>query len=112
MQKVTMVYQRAVANLKCVSVKNFMQFVACGEVCVHNSFLDIDSELKHIAENLFFGNLIECMKKREAFISLKDRKGNFENMPKCRFINTAKSDSGKISKLILDKINTQFRTIL
>ena len=45
------------------------------------------------------------MKKREAFISLKDHKENFENNPKCRLINPAKSDSGKISKLILDKIN-------
>ena len=50
--------------------------------------------------------------KREAFISLKDHKENFENNPKCRLINPAKSDSGKISKLILDKINTHLRTIL
>ena len=55
---------------------------------------------------------LECMKKREAFISLKDHKENFENNPKCRLINPAKSDSGKISKLILDKVNTHLRTIL
>ena len=73
---------------------------------------EIDSELKHIADNLSIGNRIECMKKREAFISLKHHKENFENNPKCRLINPAKSDSGKISKLILDKINTQLRTIL
>ena len=30
------------------------------------------------------------MKKREAFISLKDHKENFENNPKCRLINPAK----------------------
>ena len=73
---------------------------------------EIDSELKHIADNLSIGNRIECMKKREAFISLKDHKENFENNPKCRLINPAKSDLGKIIKLILDKINTQLRTIL
>ena len=73
---------------------------------------EIDSELKHIADNLSIGNRIECMKKREAFISLKDHKENFENNPKCRLINPAKSDSEKISKLILDKINTQPRAIL
>ena len=73
---------------------------------------EINSELKHIADNLSIGNRIECMKKREAFISLKDHKENFENNPKCRLINPAKSDSGKISKLILDKINTQLRTFL
>ena len=42
----------------------------------------------------------------------KDHKENFENNPKCRLINPAKSDSGKISKLILDKVNTHLRTIL
>ena len=52
------------------------------------------------------------MKKREDFISFKDHKENFKSNPKCRLINPAKSDSGKISKLILDKINTQLRTIL
>ena len=52
------------------------------------------------------------MKKREAFISLKYHKENFENNPKCRLINPAKSDSGKISKLILNKVNTHLRTIL
>ena len=52
------------------------------------------------------------MKKCEAFISLKDHKENFEDNPKCRLINPAKSHSGKISKLILDTINTQLRTFL
>jgi hypothetical protein len=49
------------------------------------------------------------MKKREAFISLKDHKENFENNPKCRIINPAKSESGKLSKVILDKINSNLR---
>ncbi len=35
------------------------------------------------------------------FISLKDHKENFENNPKCRLINPAKSESGKLSKIIL-----------
>ena len=49
--------------------------------------------------------------KREAFISLKDHKENFQNNPKCRLINPAKSDSGKISKPILDKLSTKLRSI-
>ncbi len=52
------------------------------------------------------------MKKREAFISLKDHKENFENNPKCRLINPAKSESGKLSKIILDKINSNLRKVL
>ena len=73
---------------------------------------EINNELNHIANKLSIGNRIECMKKREAFISLKDHKENFQNNPKCRLINPAKSDSGKISKSILDKLNTKLRTIL
>ena len=68
--------------------------------------------LKHIADNLSIVNRIECMKKRKACISLKDHKENFENNPKCRLINAAKIDPGKIGKLILDKVKTHVRTIL
>ena len=64
---------------------------------------EINNELKRIVEKLSIGNRIECMKKREAFLSLKDCKENFENNPKCRLINPAKSDSGKISKVIWTK---------
>ena len=73
---------------------------------------EINNELKRIANKLSIDNRIECMKKREAFISLKNHKENFENNPKCRLINPAKSDSGKISKLILDKLKTHLRSIL
>ena len=73
---------------------------------------EINNELNHIANKLSIGNRIECMKKREAFISLKDHKEIFQNNPKCRLINPAKSDSGKISKSILDKLNTKLRSIL
>ncbi len=71
----------------------------------------IDDELKHISNNLGIGDRIEQMKKREAFISLKDHKENFENNPKCRLINPTKSESGKLSKIILDKINSNLRKI-
>ena len=73
---------------------------------------EINNELNHIANKLSIGNRIDCMKKREAFISLKDHKENFQNNPKCRLISPAKSDSGKISKSILDRLNTKLRTIL
>ncbi len=72
----------------------------------------IDNELKHISNNLGIGDRIEQMKKCEAFISLKDHKENVENNSKCRLINPAKSESGKLSKIILDKINSNLRKIL
>ena len=44
---------------------------------------------------------------REAFITLKDHKPNFDNNPTCRLINPTKAEIGKISKRILDRINTK-----
>ena len=46
------------------------------------------------------------------FITLKDHKENFANNPKTRLINPAKNEIGRISKDILDNINTELRGIL
>ena len=46
---------------------------------------------------------IEVYGEARAFITLKDHKENFENAPKCRLINPAKTNIGKISKQILQK---------
>ena len=42
-----------------------------------------------------------------AFITLKDNKPNFDNKPTCRLINPTKAEISKISKQILDRINTK-----
>ena len=47
-----------------------------------NNISEIKNEINHIANKLLIGQRIECMKKREAFISLKDQNENFENNPK------------------------------
>ena len=49
------------------------------------------------------------MAERQAFITLKDHKDNFENKPTCRLINAVKSEIGRISKQILENINTTVR---
>ena len=46
------------------------------------------------------------------FVTLKDYKDNFQNNPTTRLINPAKNELGRISKVILEKINTQLRTSL
>ena len=48
---------------------------------------------------------VETLAHKNAFISLKDHKGNFQNSPTCRLINPTKSEIGKVTKRILDKIN-------
>ena len=72
----------------------------------------IELEAKNIYEKLDQDDRINTTAKREAFITLKDHKPNFVNNPTCRLINPAKSDIGRISKQILDRINTNITTKL
>ena len=55
---------------------------------------------------------MECLAKNPAFISLKDHKPNFQSSLLCCLINPSKSDIGKISKSILDRINQNLRSKL
>ena len=48
---------------------------------------------------------IQQLQETEAFISVKDHEEGFPNSPSFRLINPSKSEIGKISKHILDKIN-------
>ena len=45
------------------------------------------------------------MAKDNAFVTIKDRKEDFPSNLKCRLINPAKGDLGKVSKVVLGKIN-------
>ena len=67
---------------------------------------NIESEAKSIAEKLNLADRINTTAQREAFVTLKDHKPNFENNPTCRLINPSKSEIGRVSKQILDIINT------
>ena len=69
-----------------------------------NIIRNINNEAKNIATNLLIDDRAECMAERQALITLKDHKDNFENKPTCRLINPAKSEIGHISKEILENI--------
>ena len=69
----------------------------------------INSEARAIAADLEIDDRMEPMAMRQAFITLKDHKDNFENALPCRLINPAKSETGIVSKAILDKINNAVR---
>ena len=66
----------------------------------------IDLEAKCIAKKLQLDDHVNATSKCEAFINLKDHKPNFANNPTCRLINPARSKIGKVSKQILNRINT------
>ena len=69
----------------------------------------VNKETKIIACKLNLQNKIQCYPSNSAFITLKDHKDNFRTNPKCRLINPAKSEIGKVSKFHLDKINQNIR---
>ena len=49
------------------------------------------------------------MSRNNAFITLKDHKPNFHTDTKCRLINPAKSEMGKVSSNMLKEINEPVR---
>ncbi|GFR82547.1 hypothetical protein ElyMa_004101100 [Elysia marginata] len=64
---------------------------------------------KKVTQNLGLADRINVTAEREAFIALKDHKENFYNNPTCRLINPCETEIGKISKQILERINTNIR---
>ena len=69
----------------------------------------INLEAKQLAKNLKLDNCIEQFPEKPAFITLKDHKPNFATNPKYKLINPTKSNLGKVSKHILDRINISIR---
>ena len=69
----------------------------------------INKEAKAIASELKLDDRIEQFNQREAFLTIKDHKANFQNGPKCRLINTAKSEIGIINRHELELINNKIR---
>ena len=72
-----------------------------------NTVRDIHAEDKKIATKLGIDDRVDATANKDAFITLKDHKPNFANKPTCRLINPTKSEIGKISKEILDRINNK-----
>ena len=61
---------------------------------------------RDIATKLGIDDRMETTARKDAFITLKDHKPTFANKPTCRLINPTKSEIGKVSKKILDRINS------
>ena len=79
-----------------------------------DDYSNINEEARKLAKKMKPGlaDRMDPMAKRNAYMSLKDHKENFENKLPCRLINPAKSETGIISKQILDRINSQLRRTL
>lgn len=73
---------------------------------------EANAEALDIAEKLEIDDRVERLAEKTAFVTLKDHKEDFKNNPKCRLINPAKSQIGRISKAVLDQINNGVRNHL
>ena len=61
----------------------------------------------YIASKLKLEDRIQILDDNDACISIKDHKEGFPDKISCRLINLSKTDIGKISKQILDNVNTR-----
>ena len=52
---------------------------------------------------------MEIMAQKQCFVTVKDHKEDFRPNPKFRRLNPTKSELGKLSKHILQKINNEVR---
>ena len=70
---------------------------------------DINRRTGIHAKKLGIEDRMEQYTETSCFITLKDHKENFSSHPKCRLINPAKSNLGKVSKSILEKITSNVK---
>ena len=78
----------------------------------NNTKHQVDSAGKEILKDHSIVDRVDINGRNSCFITFKDHKVNFENNPTTRLINPAKNELGRISKVILEKLNTQLRTTL
>ena len=63
-------------------------------------------EAKSICTKLKISDSVERIARTPAFLKLKDHKDNFRSNPTCRLINPLKNELGKVSKQLVEKINS------
>ena len=72
----------------------------------------INYTAKQITEKLSIADRVPMLEETEAYITIKDHKSKFPNKILCRLINPSKSYIGKISKVILDRINEKIISLV
>ena len=77
----------------------------------NNIYNKINKKAKIIANNYGVLQRVDCLAKSNAFISLKDHKPNFSSKSKSYLINPAENEIWKISKYILEQLNSRVRDL-
>ena len=69
----------------------------------------INKEAKLITNKLKLSDRVSKLSKKECYLLLKDHKPNFNNKITARLINPTRTEIGRISKTILERINKQIK---
>ena len=72
----------------------------------------INIEAKKIAKEFNLDEKLNIMTKQQCSVTIKDHKPDFRTNPKYRLLNPTKSELGKLSKHILQTINTELQNKL
>ena len=65
---------------------------------------ELNNEAKMLAHRLGIVDRVEKYNTKNCFITIKDHKSDFKTNPECRLINRAKTQIGRISKIIVQDI--------
>ena len=76
-----------------------------------NIVQEINNNTAYLAEGLGLADRMEGYSQAVAFTTIKDHKQGFPGVVKCRLINPAKSQLGKVAKQKLEKINKVVRSV-
>ena len=106
--KTNNLYETDIKNYNKLLISNISKTYKKSNPTIFNT---INKEGKHIAENYDIADRVDCLAKSNAFITLKDHTENFQSNSKCRLINPAKSEIGKLCKFFRENINPKVRDI-
>ena len=70
----------------------------------------INKEAYKISKDLDLDERMKKLQESESYITIKDHKPNFPARPTFRLINPSKTDLGRVSKQLLDRINKDLQT--
>ena len=73
---------------------------------------ELNSEAKMLAHGLGIVDRVEKYNTNNCFITIKDHKSDFKTNPECRLINPAKTQIGRVSKIIVQEICDSLRLAL
>ena len=83
------------------------------KISSHDKIVEVNQESLKLVEKFQPGleTRVEVFSQSPAFITVKDHKQGFPSKVEVRMINPAKPQTGKITKIILQEINSNLRSL-